>query len=1410
MNFITRLLCLLVFTIGICQFCPAQSPPNITAAEYFVDTDPGFGNATGIPVATPSPNITDNTFGVALGAVSQGVHVLFIRSRDANGKWSITNRFVFYKPSSSAGAPAANIVKAEYFFDTDPGFGNAINIPLTAGVDVPDVAFAADISSLSVGVHTLYLRSRNADGKWSITNRQVLYKPSGTGAAAAANIVKAEYFFDTDPGFGSATDIPVTAGVDVQNVNFTADLSTLSVGVHTLYIRSKNADGKWSITNRQILYKPNPSGSGSAATNIVKAEYFFDADPGFGSATNIPVTAGTDVQNVSFAASLEPLSVGVHQLFIRSQNADGRWSITNRQILYKPNPANGLPPADITNIEYFIDTDPGIGKAVPIVVNAAPAFTDFVAPVNISGLSVGDHRLFIRSRASSGWSITNVYTFPISATAPAPFINVNAITKTVMCAKDSVKLSFDARGTYNAGNVFNAELSDANGSFTSPVIIGSYTGTSSAIIACKLPDNVVGGTNFRVRVSSTNPVVTGISGSDALTIGNKSQPQTISGPVNVNGTLNYTYSVPTVTGSTWNWMITQGTQQSGSNTSSIGLTWMQPPAQTSTGTIKLVETNYGCVGDTSILTATIYKLSIGITAPVSACKAFDITINANADGAFGLGNTITAQLSDASGSFAAPVAIGSVALVGNGLNQAAVINATIPLNIPNGTAYRIRLMSSTGSFVGDTSAAVSIIKPDIGADLTRSKCTGFGYDLTQNYTDASLTYTYFTQTFGVLAQPGSVDAGTYQVIGSNSIGCKDTATVTVTNYPQPAPAFTVNASTQCVNGNSFVFTNTSGISSGSMTYQWSFGDNTTSTETAPAKVYSAAGTYIVKLVVTSNNGCKDSVTQSITVNPKPAPGFTVSNNTQCLSGNNFAFTNTSTITAGTISYQWSFGDNSSSTATDPAHTYTAAGTYSVKLVVTSNNGCKDSVMQNVTVNPPPNLGPDRSITVSCAGGTADITTVYNTSGYSSVTYSTSDPQHAAPGMYTLRVTNSSNCADTAIITVLDASIVTVPTTPDNIKVANRECTDQQGWTHYYNDNGTPTDFSDDIRILSIKKNGNSVGTVGDGTFQVKVAATQGAGSGHAVRVNSPFVPQGTSFYSMNRYWNITPTTQPVTPVNIRFYYNSQDLTDVNGDYPSGTVTHTQLNMYKLQGGNPDPTTNWTGATAVSYYQNGSTPTVATWVHSSLGNDEHQAEFQVTDFSGGGAGATSVSALPVTFVNFDVTGEKDKVKITWTTATEINSKDFTIQRSLDGVTFETTGKVPAAGNSTTLHSYVYNDVEAMQFKGRMLFYRILQTDVSGLERYTDIKKIRIANFSNSLRLLYNPVRSEAILKYQSVERGKVQVRMIDQSGKLVMLKEAEVQEGSNQIMLKTGSLAKGIYEVQVMSSDDRQHVRMMKE
>ena len=148
-------------------------------------------------------------------------------------------------------ANAQVILRAEYFFDTDPGAGNgtAIIFTPTAG----DVTFTTSIStaSLSQGFHFLGIRAKETGGRWSIFESRGFYITATT--ADAPNISAAEYFFDTDPGNGNGTPIAVTAGA---TTNFTVALPTasLSPGFHFLAIRTKGLGSIWSVFESRGFY----------------------------------------------------------------------------------------------------------------------------------------------------------------------------------------------------------------------------------------------------------------------------------------------------------------------------------------------------------------------------------------------------------------------------------------------------------------------------------------------------------------------------------------------------------------------------------------------------------------------------------------------------------------------------------------------------------------------------------------------------------------------------------------------------------------------------------------------------------------------------------------------------------------------------------------------------------------------------------------------------------------------------------------------------------------------------------------------------------------------------------------------------------------------------------------------------
>lgn len=269
-------------------------------------------------------------------------------------------------------------------------------------------------------------------------------------------------------------------------------------------------------------------------------------------------------------------------------------------------------------------------------------------------------------------------------------------------------------------------------------------------------------------------------------------------------------------------------------------------------------------------------------------------------------------------------------------------------------------------------------------------------------------------------------SGTYRVALTNTAGCTDSSRSVVVNlYPQPNAAFTVNNTAQCINNNNFLFTNSSTIGSGSMTFLWDFGDGNTASTTNSSHSYATTGVFVVKLVATSNNGCSDSILQTITVNPKPVVAFTINNITQCMNGNSFIFTNNSSIGSGTMNFTWHFGDGATASTINAVHNYAVPGIFSVKLVATSNTGCTDSLSQTVTVTPSPEVSFTVNNIVQCISGNNFVFTSTTTISSGSLTYlwdfgdgaiaTTQNATHsyAVTGNYIVKLVSTSNngCKD---------------------------------------------------------------------------------------------------------------------------------------------------------------------------------------------------------------------------------------------------------------------------------------------------------------------------------------------------------------------------------------------------------------
>lgn len=169
---------------------------------------------------------------------------------------------------------------------------------------------------------------------------------------------------------------------------------------------------------------------------------------------------------------------------------------------------------------------------------------------------------------------------------------------------------------------------------------------------------------------------------------------------------------------------------------------------------------------------------------------------------------------------------------------------------------------------------------------------------------------------------------------------------------KPISVFVANPDSACI-GTKISFINKS---VNTINYLWNFGNGDTSSLVSPGYTYTKAGTYMVTLYAYDSTGAKDSISKTVFIDTLAKASFSVTNN--CV-GFNSVFKNSTT---GKVkSYFWEFGDGATSSATNPTHLYSKAGTYNVKLTVKNAGKCTATDSASLVVYPTSSSTQSKSI-----------------------------------------------------------------------------------------------------------------------------------------------------------------------------------------------------------------------------------------------------------------------------------------------------------------------------------------------------------------------------------------------------------------------------------------------------------------
>jgi hypothetical protein len=276
-------------------------------------------------------------------------------------------------------------------------------------------------------------------------------------------------------------------------------------------------------------------------------------------------------------------------------------------------------------------------------------------------------------------------------------------------------------------------------------------------------------------------------------------------------------------------------------------------------------------------------------------------------------------------------------------------------------------------------------------------------------------------------------------------------------------------------------------------------------------------------------------------------------------------------------------------------------------------------------------------------------------------------------------------------------------------------------------------------------------------------------------------------YDNEGHWVINPTNDDYSSsINGKAYTISLHMNNI-----SDATDYTKTRIIKSAGSNTASQhhLSWGALTgqSVSGY-NGAAPS----------NSNFAVTATSTGFSVFGAGSDDGDPLPVELVSFTGNCADGVVDVTWTTASEYNSSHFELENSRDGITWDVVYTKDAAGQSTELTEYTYNDFHA---NGGDNYYRLTQVDIDGTSKTYDVINASCSQTTSGYFSIFpNPSSGSFKVILNNAEIiGDARMNVVDTKGNIVLSKSLDVKSGINMYVVNE-VLAPGIYYVSVQNGD----------
>jgi hypothetical protein len=319
-------------------------------------------------------------------------------------------------------------------------------------------------------------------------------------------------------------------------------------------------------------------------------------------------------------------------------------------------------------------------------------------------------------------------------------------------------------------------------------------------------------------------------------------------------------------------------------------------------------------------------------------------------------------------------------------------------------------------------------------------------------------------------------------------------------------------------------------------------------------------------------------------------------------------------------------------------------------------------------------------------------------------------------------------------------------------------------------------------MAEINANGINLGTVTSSFYQ----------NSGPIRVTN-----GT--YFLDRNMTITPEIQPSDSVKIRLYISKAELDALIADAGSGVFSISNLKILK----NNDPCSSSITEATMEI-----TPTFA----EAHGSNGYVLQGNIRSFSSFYFSSINFT-LPLDLLSF--TGHlqnNNTVLLNWKTENEINTSHFVVERSTDGNRFSSIGNVSANGRNNIPGSFNYSltDDNAANQSSQKLYYRLKMVDIDGTFKYSNTVAVSLPLTTGKLGISPNPVINELKVTLTSPADGKVQWKMMDNVGRVMMKGTEHVSKGAgNNFTIDMNRLPAGTYFLSVMGAGTDQKVKMQK-